>query len=162
MTLDWLPPEMREAVSPLSDVQIVTACLFGEARSEPIEGLAAVANALRNRLRTGRFGDSLAAVALKPKQFSCWTPAGGAKNYPLVLGFARALGAQRPIIDPVERQCVLIAHGIVDDYLKDNTHGATHYFAPAAMIPKGRVPDWAVGAILSAKYGRHVFYRGVK
>jgi hypothetical protein len=35
--------------------------------------------------------------------------------------------------------------------------GATHYYAPAAMIPKGRVPAWAIGPPV-ARVGGHLFF----
>ena len=41
----------------------------------------------------------------------------------------------------------------------DITVGADHYFAPAAMTPVGRVPEWAQGAEPTVVLGGHVFFR---
>jgi N-acetylmuramoyl-L-alanine amidase len=164
--LDWLEPDMRELVPQLTTYQTVAACLFGEARSEPIEGIVAVANVIRNRVQAdlhgdGKpdwFGEGYVDVVTRPWQFSMWHPNGGKSNNRRVLQFVRDLVAKKPVEDVKARQCVLVAHGIIDNYLADNTNGSHHYHK-AGMSPR---PSWAQSLVPTKQIAGHVFYNNVK
>jgi len=55
------------------DLWIFAKTIWAEARGEPLEGQIAVANVILNRARQGGWwGDDVAGVCCKPKQFSCW------------------------------------------------------------------------------------------
>ena len=165
MTLDWLPPEMRPLVEQATEAQRLAATLWGEARSEPVQGIVAVANVVRNRVQMdlqgdGRpdwWGEGYSAVVMKPAQFSCWSPTGGARNYQRVLSLMQQFAAGHPITDPTVRECIGVAHLTIGHYLRDNTKGSTHYHA-AAMTPR---PKWARGLTPAVQHGNHVFYAGV-
>lgn len=158
MTLDWLPAELRPFVEPASDAQIVALVLFGEARSEPVQGIIGVGCVIRNRVRKpGWWGTDFKSVCLAPKQFSCLFPAGGAANYARVLAFAKKLQDGTQITNARERQCVWIAHGIVGDYVIDATKGSTHYHT-LATIPR---PTWTNGHPPTVQIASHVFYANV-
>ena len=60
-----------------------------------------------------------------------------------IMALARAWLAGGGIIDPLVRETEFLAGGIIDAVLLDRVNGATHYYAPRAMRPPGRVPDWA-------------------
>ena len=61
------------------DMWIFAKTIWAEARGEPLEGQIAVANVILNRARQGGWwGDDIAEVCCKPKQFSCWN--GGDPN----------------------------------------------------------------------------------
>lgn len=151
-------------IDALSDTAIVGVTLYGEARSERIEGRIAVANVLKNRLKAGRWGRTYRSVALAPKQFSCWN-LGTDLNSQRVLNAVRLL-TQSP--DPpvptwaMLRECLWIADGLMWARFASNVGAATNYYAPAAMVPPGRVPDWAVGLEPVAVIGSHRFYEGVR
>ena len=58
--------------------------------------------------------------------------------------------------------CLAVAEGIVGGTFADHLQGASHYYAPASMVPPGRVPAWVEGATLTAERWGHKFYRSVK
>jgi len=159
MTLTWLPDEMRPLVEKATDAQRVAATLWAEARSEPVQGIIAVANVIRNRAqKPGWWGSGYSGVCLQKDQFSCWTPAGGQRNYDRLLGLMQQFSAGTPITDPAVRECIGIAHLAIGDYLRDNTKGSTHYIV-ATMTPR---PKWAQGHTPVIQVGNHSFYRDIK
>lgn len=165
MNLTWLDPEMRDAIEAMTEPQRVATVLAGEARSEPIEGIVGVANVIRNRVKAdlhndGKpdwWGEGFSDVVTKRAQFSCLAPSGGKNNFKRVLQIAKAFAAKQPVTDPQVRQCVLVAHGVIDGYLVDNTRNATHYHT-YAMNPK---PSWAEGQKPVVRLGAHWFYAGI-
>lgn len=148
----------------LTDRSALALTLWGEARSEPIEGIVAVGSVIRNRLETpGRFGDTYRAICFAPWQFSCWTPKGGESNYQAVMALARELTSGEPRSrNALLRQCLWVAGGLMDGDVISRVKAATHYYSPAAMSPKGKVPEWAKGKTPVAIVGRHRFFDAVK
>ena len=158
MTLDWLPADMRPLVEQATETQRVAATLWAEARSEPIQGIVAVANVIRNRVqKPGWWGDNYSGVCLAPQQFSCWTPEGGQRNYDRLLILMQLFAAKTAVTDPGMRECIGIAHLVTGEYLRDNTKGSTHYHV-ATMVPR---PAWAQGLTPTYQIGSHTFYAGV-
>lgn len=165
MTLDWLPAEMRPLVEKVTEAQRVAATLWAEARSEKVEGIIAIANVIRNRVKAdlkddGKpdwWGEGYSGVCLAPHQFSCWTPRGGDANYKRLLGLMQQFAAGTPITEPAARECIGLAHLVIGNYLRDNTKGSTHYHT-AALMPR---PSWTKGQAPIVQIGRHVFYRDV-
>lgn len=47
--------------------------------------------------------------------------------------------------DPLFAETLYLADGIMAGVILDCTQGATHYYAPKAMRPPGKVPTWAQG-----------------
>lgn len=159
MTLDWMPSEIRPLVETATEPQRVAATLWAEARSEPVQGIIAVANVIRNRYQhPGWWGQDPSDVVTKKAQFSCWTPAGGAGNYKRLLGLMQQFAAGTPITDPGVRECIGIAHLLLGDYLRDNTKGADHYHT-ATLTPR---PAWAMGHTPVIQVGSHVFYADIQ
>jgi hypothetical protein len=138
----------------VTDRDYFALTLYGEARGEAVAGRVAVACVLRNRLRTGRWGMTYEAVCTARKQFSCWNVTD--PNRAILFALAENVAAKLPI-QAVLRECYAIA----DVFLAEDTirlvGNATHYYAPAAMVPKNRVPTWAVGEPL-ARIGGHLFF----
>ena len=64
------------AAASYDDVTLLASLIQSEAGNEPFEGQVAVGNVVMNRLRTGRFGNSLYSVIYAKSQFS---PAGSGK-----------------------------------------------------------------------------------
>jgi spore germination cell wall hydrolase CwlJ-like protein len=159
MNLTWLSPEMSAALESMTEVQRVATVLAGEARSEPVEGIVGVANVIGNRVKARSwFGSDFSDVVTKKQQFSCLFEGGGKSNYKRVLAIAQKFADRQEITDRKVRQCVLIAHGIVGDYLEDNTKGSNHYHT-VNLLPR---PKWAEGVTPTKQIGGHVFYAGIK
>jgi len=147
-----------EIKAALTDEQALTLTLWGEARSERIEGRIAVGCVIRNRMAKGQ--RSAKSICLAKSQFSCWWTWGGQNNYAAVMDWARklSLGAAIPAKSVLD-ECAWIADGLLGNRVRDTVKTATHYYAPAAMLPAGRVPGWAKGLEPLAAIGGHLFFR---
>ena len=163
-----------EILAALDDRQTLALTAWAEARRvprdddshSPIEELVAVMVVVRNRrarfTRWRAIDASYKAICLAPAQFSCWNP-GADSNHLALMALARLLTSAigitaltspipvveattgPPTIDPLVRECLYLADGVISGVLQDRTNGATSYWAPAAMIPPGRPPSWAFG-----------------
>jgi N-acetylmuramoyl-L-alanine amidase len=159
VNLSWMPDEMRALVEQATEPQRVAATLWAEARSEPVQGIVAVANVIRNRARQPqRFGSSFSDVVTRPWQFSCWHPKGGQRNYDRLTSLMQQFVEGKQITDLAARECIGITHLMLNDYLRDATKGAVHYHT-AKLQPR---PAWAMGHVPSAQIGSHLFYSTVK
>lgn len=122
------------------------ATVWMEARGESFTGQRAVAANILHRLRTGRWGHTIAAVVLYPKQYSCWNTDSPTR---------RALAYLSEESDPswlsVARACTETELGAPDD-----TCGALHYYNPADGVPSWDKPEYP-----RVQIGRHIFVRGV-
>lgn len=155
-----LPSDLLAA---LTDPQILTVTIYGEARGEPIEGQIAIGCVIRNRVHVGRWGASYAKVCLAPWQFSCWRPEGGRENYAVVVEAAEMLAQSTTLPDDaLLRQCAWVAQGIIGAWILDTVRESTHYYAPDAMQPPGSMPAWAVNRVPTVRRGRHLFFAGVR
>lgn len=154
------PDEVRAGVD---DIQAVAITLMYEAGGEPVEGKIAVGNVIRNRVgHPRRFSATYRGVCVQRSQFSCWWQYGGELNYLRLLNTAGALilGNALPLKELellIFRECWYLAEGIIGGQLRDRVNGATDYFAPAAMKPKGATPKAALGRP-TIKVGSQLFY----
>lgn len=147
----------REIARGLSDLDVLALTLHHEAGAERLIGLIAVAAVIRNRVEWGKWGRSVTDVCIAPFQFSCWIPQGGETNYLRLKTHARTIrSGTRP---EAMRRAYDVAEAVIEDFLPDPTNGADHYYAPAAMRPVNRVPEWAHGVDPSAVIGNHRFYK---
>jgi N-acetylmuramoyl-L-alanine amidase len=137
----------------MDDYEALTLTLYGETRGEPEAGKLAVAHVIWNRAQ--RHHLSVKDVCLAPHQFSCWT----LEAQTLAEAARRlAIGAH----DPALEECAAVAGAVLDGaHGGDPTKGATHYYAPAAMVPAGRVPSWAANKVPSAVIGGHLFFNDI-
>lgn len=140
----------------LADADLVALTIYGEARNQSLDGKAAVANVIRNRLHDGRWGASYERVVLAPYQFSCWNPKGGRENYEFLKQLAGRMQTGDMPDDPVLKECYWIAQGLQSGALRDNVSGATHYFVTASPVPR-----WATAQVPIAVIGAHSFFRGI-
>ncbi len=140
----------------LSALDVLALTLYGEARGEPVEGQIAVANVIRNRRRDGRWGQTYEGVCLARLQFSCWSPDGGGANYLKLVKLRELVMAGRMPADAALKACYGIALAL-DQWILDNTHGATHYHT-ASLHPR---PAWAIDEHPIATIGGHLFYRDI-
>lgn len=155
-----MTPVPNESLAALSDAQIVTCTLYGEARGEPIEGLIAVACVIRNRVDDGRWGETYKRVCLAAAQFSCWNDDGRSANHAEVLRVAEQLAQSTTLPDNARlKQCAWVAQGVMGQWLLDNTHASTHYLT--GELFQRNPPAWARGRLPAAQVGHHVFFRGI-
>jgi hypothetical protein len=158
-----------DLIAALSPIQRVALTLWGEARGQRedldhdgrpdlVEGIA---SAILNRVKQQHphWGKTADEVCLMPRQFSCWN-AGADRNHQAVLDAARHLLRGDPV-GPILRNCLAIAVEVCTGTLQDAVHRATHYFTPAAMVPRGAVPSWAHGLKPVAVIDGTQFYAGV-
>lgn len=129
--------------------------LWQEARGEPLEGQQAVAHVLVNRLKDGRWGESLDEVCRSEFkgifQFSGWN-----RNDPNRQSASRLADA-----DPE----LMVLAGLITaaETEADPTDGATHYYNPLLASP-----EWLISVpgtpnpIFCGRFGKQLFYRGVK
>lgn len=129
------------------DEQIGSRTLYGECRGEPEEGQRAVAHVLWNRVRDGRWGNTIAQVCLAKLQFSCWNATDPQREKMAALPDDDATLQKLSAILRAEK-----------DAADDPSRGATHYYADTLIVP----PKWAVGATFCRQIGHHLFYKDVK
>ncbi|UTW53969.1 cell wall hydrolase [Kordiimonas sp. SCSIO 12610] len=145
----------------MKNIEWAARIAWGEARGEGAAGMHAVINVMQNRAETeGRFGNSLAEVSTRPRQFSAFnkddpsTPFvdEGDPNRELLLNVTDD--------DPEFRIAVALATQAVDGKLPDLTNGADHYHARNIALP-----SWvrnSPNATVSAIIGNHIFYTGIE
>jgi spore germination cell wall hydrolase CwlJ-like protein len=126
------------------DLQIGTMTVFMEASGEPDEGKLAVAYVLVNRLKTERWGKTLAAVCFAPHQFSSWDYTG-----PNMERLASASD-----IDPALAACEQAMSNAMHGTAEDPTKGALYYFADYIEPPK-----WAHNLTFTVHVGQHEFFK---
>jgi len=129
----------------LSDVELLTLCLWGEARGEPAIGKLAVAHVVLNRAAAPCWwGKTIKEVILKPKQFSCFN--------------ANDLNRHRlehqvnsGYYDPA---CLAVAQLALSGKTEDPTGGgATHYCTVDCR------PSWESEMEFLVRINRHRFFR---
>ncbi len=145
-----------EVISTLNDVDALALTLFGEARGEPLEGKAAVASVVMNRVKhPDRYGDTIRDVCLQPKQFSCWN--GGDANYARLMGMAERMKANHLGTDPdgaTMAECVWVAEGYAKGLLRSRVDDCDHYLTRQLWLSPQR-PSWAEGPVIPV--GSQVF-----
>ncbi len=131
---------------------ILAKTIFGEARGEPLSGQEAVASVIMNRVKISQkkkgywWGNTIAEVCQKNKQFSCWNT--DDPNYRILLRVDDG--------NPIYATCKRIALRAISGMLEDKTYGATHYHNKRVR------PKWSIGRIPCYEIGNHVFYNDVE
>lgn len=156
----------QDAIAQLATDQVLAITLYGEGRSEPIEGRIAIASVIRNRVnadigndaRPDWWGEGYRGVCLAPMQFSCWQSRDGEQNYQDVIATVRSTVNGSPI-GPILRECAWIAFGIMGGEIRDRVKGSTHYLT--ADLFRVAPPKWAKGRTPVARVGAHLFFTGV-
>jgi hypothetical protein len=150
-------------VAQLTPAQKVGLTLYGEARGASDALRAGIASVIGNRVRAQRprWGLTPGDVCLAKGQFSCWSPTGGVPNYQTVIEAVHQVFAGQPITSASLRACLALGAEVVAGVLPDTVNGATFYYSPAAMVPRNRVPAWAVGLTPAAVIDGTRFFAGV-
>ena len=129
------------------DVDTLARTLYGEARGERPEGMAAVAWVILNRVKRGppRFAETVSGVCKQRAQFTCWSP--GDPNAKVC--------AQASDADPYFVLAIHVASGVLSGQIADPTNGSDHYHT-IGMRP---YPAWAGKMKLMTVIGQHRFYK---
>lgn len=146
----------------LTDLELVALTLWGEIRNGTDADITAVANVIKNRRESGRWGRTYRTVCLFPAQFSCWAPVGGAlnkRNFELLLAQARTLRGPVEHVSPKLHELLRYAKAIDRGDLPTNVGTSTHYMTKALFERKP--PKWAVGRQPDFTVGPHVFFENV-
>jgi spore germination cell wall hydrolase CwlJ-like protein len=126
------------------DRELMARALMAEAGNQGPTGMLATGNVILNRASSGKYGEGIRGVILKPGQFSPFNS---------VTGYAG--GEQGKDIDAI--QPTLAAYMVADSLLSgdagDITGGATHFYNPEISNP-----SWAEGKE-ATRIGDHVFLR---
>lgn len=122
-----------------TDVELLALLIAGEADNQPLMGRVSVACVPVERLRRGRWGDSLRKVMLQPYQFSAFN-ANHWRN------FTHRIGAH-----------VTLAELAIERLLNSPAAGATHYCRyDMQPMPKWAEPQYST---YLGRIAAHVFYR---
>lgn len=141
---------MGDKLKELSDLELMTLCIYGEARNQGLDGMLAVASVILNRSKKPSWwGQDIKSVILKPWQFSCLN-----ENDPnrkilenIAVDFQDSLKRLN-----ILRHCYWVAKGLLEGYLSSNVGGATHYHTRAVK------PDWKEKLQKITQIGDHIFY----
>ena len=123
-----------------ADIECLTRNIYYEAGIEDYRGRVAVAQVTVNRLKTGRWGNSICKVVYAPSQFS-WT-------------LKRRLERPNPV---VWRECQEIALAVLQGKRMRGLQKSLYYHATYIPDPKWADPRHEVGQV-----GQHIFYNRAK
>lgn len=126
-------------------LQVAARTLWQEARGEPLAGQEAVAWVLRNRMFTGRWGQSLASVCLWRGQFSGWSSAD--PNFRPACELADDAPALNVLVNVINS--IMSAGPDADP-----TGGALFYFADSMSVP----PSWSGSMRFCGQFGHQKFF----
>ena len=127
----------------LSDVELLTVCIYGEASGEPPLGKLAVAHVVLNRAaHPSWWGHTLKEVILKPSQFSCFNP--GDPNAKRIKSMVD--------LGYYNQSCAHIAALTLGGHTVDPVGGATHYCTLDCK------PAWRSKMTETIRIGGHVFF----
>ncbi len=133
------------------EIELIAKTIWGEGRGESYEGKVAIGNVIINRYKLSQatkkphwWGNTIEQIIFHPYQFSCHN-----HNDP-----NKSKIAKLTTEDYQYRESLKIARGILSGTIKDNTFGATHYFAYKVVKPR-----WASKMKKTKRVGNHDFYK---
>jgi spore germination cell wall hydrolase CwlJ-like protein len=140
----------NKKIESLSELELITLCVYGEARNQGLDGMLAVASVILNRSKKPSWwGSDIKSVILKPWQFSCFN-----ENDPnrktlenIAMDFQDSLKRLSTL-----RHCYWIARGLMEGFLSSNVGSATHYHTRQVK------PDWKDKLQKITQVGDHIFY----
>ena len=131
----------------LNELDLLTACIMGEAEGESLLGKLGVACVIRNRTQDNRWPDDYRRVILQPYQFSC-----------MLEEYLRPEILVHHWPSVAWRECRLAAVSVLPEEgynVGDVTESSNHYYA-TALIEK---PSWAKGHQMQIGIGGHAFFK---
>lgn len=140
----------KDVFEKLSELELLTLCLYGEARGEGLDGMLAVGSVVLNRTKSPSWwGHDVKSVILKPYQFSCFNKADSNRNTleGIAVDFNDALRRLN-----ILRHAYWVAKGLMEGYLTSNVGPATHYHTTNIN------PEWRNKLQFIRQIGNHRFY----
>jgi spore germination cell wall hydrolase CwlJ-like protein len=140
----------KEIFEKLSDLELITLCVYGEARNQGLDGMLGVASVIVNRAKhPSWWGSDIKTVVLKPKQFSCLNE--NDPNVSILRQIAEDFSGSLSKLG-VLRLCHWICRGLLEGMLYSNVGSATHYHTVNCD------PEWDDNMRLIKKINQHVFF----
>ena len=129
-----------------NDRDLLAKTLMAEAGNQGYLGMLAAGSVIMNRVNSGRYGQGLQGVIMKPGAFSPWNS---------VTGFAGGEQGQNMAAIRPSEEAYRVADELLSGKATDPTRGATHFYNPDISNP-----SWGVGGGGDwTKIGAHVFGR---
>ena len=122
--------------------------MYGEGRSEGVEGLILIGRTIINRANSNRWPDTIKAVCLQPKQFSCWND----PEHPNTLKMLSAW--EDRCSDADMEQVMWVRNGIIHGHILSNFiyESVNHYHTISIE------PYWAKNKLPLVIHKNHSFY----
>lgn len=140
-TRAWLASQPKAKGS--SEFKCLAEALYFEARGETVKGQFAVAEVIRNRVKSGRFPSTYCAVINQ----------GTGKKHRCQFSYT-CDGRPEVVAEPAAYARVAkVARATIDGKSPDITDGATFYHTTAVS------PSWSRKFTKTARFGVHLFYR---
>jgi hypothetical protein len=143
------PLRDRQQVAMTQEHLWLTRILFAEAANQQIRAKEAVAQVILNRVKSGRYPDTIMGVILQAKQFSGYN------------GRLWRLSEKPDEMNPINKraylQCSDVAHRAIDGKLPNHVGGATLYHDDSIDMP------WDPAKVkLAAAVGNFYFYDQIR
>ena len=135
------PTTPKRSDERVSEIDIVAATIFKEARGEGLKGMQAVNEVINNRAKAQN--KTRTAICLQPKQFSCWN----------------GITPSKIVIDKLQRldpQNFAIAKKIAQNQPTNHTRGSQFYHTVNISPKWGK--NLKRNGYKTLKIGDHVFY----
>ncbi len=136
------PLRVADPIAVAHDIDCLTAAVYYEARGEPREGQAAVAQVVLNRVRDAGFPKTVCGVVYQ-----------GAANHECQFSFACDGAAEARLEPDAWARARSVAYRALAGYVVAAVGGATHYH----VADLGEI--WGGQLVRVAQIGQHVFYR---
>jgi hypothetical protein len=139
---DATPLPVADPIAVAHDIDCLTAAVYYEARGEPQEGQAAVAQVVLNRVRDAHFPKTVCGVVYQ-----------GLASHECQFSFACDGATERRREPAAWDRARAVASQALDGYVVPAVGGATHYH----VADLGEI--WGAQMVRIAQIGQHVFYR---
>jgi spore germination cell wall hydrolase CwlJ-like protein len=136
------PLRVADPIAVAHDIDCLTAAVYYEARGEPREGQAAVAQVVMNRVRATGFPKSVCGVVYQ-----------GLASHACQFSFACDGSADRRREPGAWERARSVAGRALGGYVMSTVGGATHYH----VADLGEI--WGGQLVRVAQIGQHIFYR---
>lgn len=129
----------------LTDEELMAVCIYGEARSQGLDGMLAIGSVIVNRSK--KTGGNVKSIVLTSAQFSCFNEQD--PNRGIIEHIARDIKDRLTRLD-IFKHSYWIAKGISEGFLSSNVGPSTAYHRI------GNSPEWNMRFVI--RVGDRLFY----